>query len=114
MLAGGYSIDFVGDSLIVGAGTIGGSLRGTIDRLNIESSRASVRLDNGTARIDTLIVESEGAFASASGSVGMIEGAEGNLRFTVSVDSLADVKRYLGHTRPCRLILRGALGSRAS
>lgn len=110
LLAGDYSIDFVGDSLIVGTGTIGGSLRGTVDRLKINSSRARVRLDNGTARIDTLIVQSDVAFASASGSVGMIEGAEGNLRFTVSVDSLADVKRYIRqNTTLSADSLRGAL-----
>ena len=110
LLAGDYSIDFVGDSLIVGTGTISGSMRGSIDRLNISSSRASVRLDNGTARIDTLIVQSDVAYASASGSLGMIEGAEGNLRFTVSVDSLADVKRYIGqNTSVTTDSLRGAL-----
>ena len=110
MLAGDYSIDFVGDSLIVGEGTIGASLRGTIDRLNINSSRALVRLDNGTARIDTLVVRSDEAYGSASGTVGMIEGAEGDLRFTVSVDSLDNVKRYLGQRTPLVTdSLRGAL-----
>ena len=110
LLAGDYSIDFVGDSLVVGTGTIGTSLRGTVDRLNIASSRASVRLDNGTARIDTLIVRSDVAHATASGSVGMVEGAEGNLRFNVAVDSLADVKRYIAqNTSISPDSLRGAL-----
>ncbi|MGI9043799.1 MAG: hypothetical protein ACR2GK_06695, partial [Gemmatimonadaceae bacterium] len=93
-VSGDYSIDFVGDSLVVGTGTLAGTMSGTVDRLAISSSRASVRLDNGIARIDTLIVQSDVAHATASGSVGLIEGMEGNLRFTLPVDSLADVKRY--------------------
>lgn len=110
MLAGDYSIAFVGDSLVVGTGTITGSMRGTVDRLNIASSRASVRLDNGIARIDTLTVTSDVARANASGSVGLIEGMEGNLRFNVSVDSLADVKRYIAqNTSMSTDSLRGAL-----
>jgi hypothetical protein len=111
LLNGDYSIAFVGDSLVAGTGTITTSLRGSIDRLNISSSRASVRLDNGIARIDTLVVQSDVAFASASGSMGMIEGAEGNLRFNVSVDSLADVKRYIAQNTTLSTTdsLRGAI-----
>jgi hypothetical protein len=110
LLAGDYSIAFVGDSLVVGTGTIASSLRGTVDRLNISSSRASVRLDNGIARIDTLVVQSDVARARASGSVGLIEGVEGNLLFNVAVDSLADVKRYIGqNTSISTDSLRGAL-----
>jgi translocation and assembly module TamB len=96
MLAGDYFIDFVGDSLVVGTGTLGGSMTGTIDRLKISSSRANVRLNNGVALIDTLIVASDVAHANASGSVGLISGMEGRLAFNVSIDSLADVKRYIG------------------
>jgi hypothetical protein len=96
LLAGDYSIDFVGDSLVVGTGTIAGSMSGTVDKLRIASSRASVRLDNGIAMVDTLIVSSDVAHANASGSVGLIAGMEGRLKFNVSIDSLADVQQYVG------------------
>jgi hypothetical protein len=96
LLAGDYSISFVGDSLVVGTGTIGGSLSGTVDKLKIASSHASVRLDNGIARIDTLVLASDVAHANASGSVGLIPGMQGQLAFILSIDSLADVKRYIG------------------
>jgi hypothetical protein len=96
LLEGNYFIDFIGDSLVVGTGTIGGSMSGTFDRLKIASSRASVRLNSGTAIIDTLVVASDVAHATASGSMGLIPGAEGRLAFSVSIDSLADVKRYIG------------------
>jgi hypothetical protein len=96
LLAGDYFIDFVGDSLVVGTGTVGGSMKGTLDRLKINSSRASVRLNNGIALIDTLVVSSDVAHANASGSVGLIPGMEGRLAFNVAVDSLADVQRYIG------------------
>ncbi len=109
-VSGDYSINFVGDSLVVGTGTIAGTMNGTVDRLAISSSRASVRLDNGIARIDTLVVQSDVAHATASGSLGLIEGMEGNLRFTLSVDSLADVKRYINQrTAISADSLRGAL-----
>ncbi len=96
MLAGDYSIDFIGDSLVVGAGTIKGSLHGTAEKLKIASSTATVRLDHGIAHIDTFLVQSDVAHASASGELGLIEGKAGKLGFVVSVDSLADVKRYIG------------------
>ncbi|MDO8501278.1 MAG: translocation/assembly module TamB [Gemmatimonadaceae bacterium] len=109
-LAGNYSIDFVGDSLVVGTGTIGGSVKGTVEKLNIGSSRASVRLDNGIAHVDTLVVQGDVAHASASGTVGLIPGMEGRLSFNLSVDSLADLKRYIGrNTAISGDSLRGAL-----
>ena len=95
LLGGGYTLDFVGDSLVTGNGTIGASLAGTVDQLRIVSSTARVRLENGLARIDTLLVRSDVAHGSASGTVGLRPGIEGRLGFTVSVDSLADVKRYV-------------------
>ncbi|HUQ48277.1 MAG TPA: translocation/assembly module TamB domain-containing protein [Gemmatimonadaceae bacterium] len=100
MLAGDYSIDFIGDSLVVGAGTIKGSVHGTAEKLKIASSTATVRLDHGIAHIDTLLVQSDVAHATASGDIGLIEGKEGKLGFVVSVDSLADVKRYIGQNTP--------------
>jgi translocation and assembly module TamB len=109
-LAGDYFIDFVGDSLVVGTGTLGGSMKGTVDRLKISSSRANVRLNKGIAEIDTLIVQSDVAHAYASGNVGLIPGMEGNLKFNVSIDSLADVKRYLGRNTNIQTdSLQGAL-----
>ena len=109
MLAGNYFIDFVGDSLVVGSGTLGGSMSGTVDRLKIASSRASVRLNNGVALIDTLVVSSDVAHANAAGSVGLIPGMEGRLAFNVSVDSLADVQRYIGRTAIAADSLEGSL-----
>lgn len=109
-LAGDYSIGFVGDSLVVGTGTLAGSVKGAVDRLNISSARASVRLNKGEALIDTLIVQSDVAHAYATGSVGLIPGMEGRLAFNVSVDSLRDVKRYLGRNSPIATdSLEGAL-----
>jgi translocation and assembly module TamB len=95
-VGGDYFIDFVGDSLVVGTGTLGGTINGTVDRLKLSSAHANVRLNKGVALIDTLIVLSDVAHANASGSVGLIPGMEGRLSFNVSVDSLADVKRYIG------------------
>ena len=110
LLTGTYTIDFVGDSIVTGNGTIGTSLSGTVDRLRIASSTARVRLENGTARIDTLVVRSDVAHASASGTVGLRPGIEGKLGFVVSVDSLADVRRYVDRaTTVAGDSLRGSL-----
>ncbi|HEX2723688.1 MAG TPA: translocation/assembly module TamB [Gemmatimonadaceae bacterium] len=109
-LAGDYFIDFVGDSLVVGTGRLGGSFKGMIEKLKVASSRASVRLDNGLAHIDTLVVRSDAAHGSASGTIGLIEGIEGKLAFNVAVDSLSDVKRYIGrNTSMSTDSLRGAV-----
>jgi translocation and assembly module TamB len=109
-LAGDYFIDFIGDSLVVGTGTLGGTVKGSVDRLKVASAHANVRLNKGEALIDTLIVLSDVAHAYASGSVGLIPGMEGRLTFNVSVDSLQDVKRYLGrNTAIATDSLEGAL-----
>lgn len=109
-IAGDYFIDFVGDSLVVGTGTIGGTIKGTVDKLKIASAHANVRLDNGLAHIDTLTVSSDVAHANASGTVGLIPGIEGKLAFNVSIDSLADVKRYLARSSAIKSdSLEGAL-----
>ncbi len=110
LLTGDYIVDFVGDSIVTGTGAIGTSLAGTIEKLNIASSTARVRLDNGIARIDTLLVRSDAAHASASGTVGLRPGIEGRLGFVLSVDSLADVRRYIGANTPISSdSLRGSL-----
>ena len=94
-LAGDYAVDFIGDSVIVGTGKLTTSLKGTIEKIEITSSDAAVRVDKGMAYIDTLLVRSASAHASASGSVAMTDAGEGKLAFVASVDSLSDVKRYL-------------------
>jgi hypothetical protein len=94
-LAGSYAVDFIGDSVITGTGSLKTSLKGTIEKIDIASSTASVRVDKGMAFIDTLLVRSASAHVSASGSVAMTDAGQGKLGFVVSVDSLSDVKRYV-------------------
>jgi len=97
-LNGPYTVDFIGDSIIVGTGTLKTSLKGTIEKIDIASSDATVRVDKGIAYIDTLLVSSASAHASAAGSVAMTDAAgTGKLGFTVSIDSLSDVKRYVNN-----------------
>ena len=94
-LTGDYAVDFIGDSIVTGTGELKTSLKGTLDRIDVSSSSASLRVDKGMAYIDTLVLRSASAHASASGSVAMTEAGTGKLGFNVSVDSLSDVKRYL-------------------
>jgi hypothetical protein len=94
-LAGSYVVDFVGDSIVTGTGSLKTSLEGTVEKIDIASSTASVRVDKGMAYIDTLLVRSASANGSASGSVAMTEAGLGKLGFVVSIDSLSDVKRYV-------------------
>jgi translocation and assembly module TamB len=94
-LTGNYGVEFVGDSIVTGTGTLKTSLKGTIEKIDVASSNASVRVDKGMAFIDTLLVQSASAHASASGSVAMTDAGQGKLGFVVSVDSLSDVKRYV-------------------
>ncbi|HUQ19381.1 MAG TPA: translocation/assembly module TamB domain-containing protein, partial [Gemmatimonadaceae bacterium] len=110
-LNGPYSVDFVGDSVVTGTGTLKTSLKGTFDRLDIASSDATVRVDKGMAFIDTLVVQSASAHASAAGSVAMTENAgTGKLGFVVAMDSLSDVKRFVkSATKLPTDSLRGAI-----
>ena len=94
-LTGPYTVDFVGDSVVTGTGTLKTTLKGTIEKIDIASSDATVRVDKGIAFIDTLLVRSASAHASAAGSVAMTDAGSGKLGFVVSVDSLSDVKRYV-------------------
>ncbi len=89
-LTGTYAVDFVGDSIVVGTGALETSLAGTIEKINVRSSRARVRVASGIATIDTLAVRSDEARASASGTVAMTPSDSGKLGFVVAVDSLSD------------------------
>jgi hypothetical protein len=109
-LTGEYAVDFVGDSIVVGTGTLEASLTGTIEKINVRSSRTRVRIASGIATIDTLLVRSDEARANASGTVAMTEDGTGRLSFIVAVDSLADVRRYIGaNTSLSADSLRGAV-----
>ncbi len=110
-LGGAYDVDFVGDSVVTGTGTLKTSLKGTVEKIDIASSNATVRVDKGMAFIDTLLVQSASAHASASGSAAMTDAAgSGKLGFVVSIDSLSDVKRYVNTATSLPAdSLRGAL-----
>ena len=66
------------------------------DTLLVDRLRTRVAVANGVARVDTLAVLARGARAEASGSLGLVAGRSGTLRFSAAVDSLGALRSWLG------------------
>ncbi len=67
----------------------------TLDTIALDSARVRVRIADGLASIDTLLIHAPGALARANGSFGLSETAQGSLTYAVTVDSLSGFARYL-------------------
>jgi hypothetical protein len=53
---------------------------------------------NGLLRVDSLFVAESGARATAKGTFGLTNTENGKLQFTLAVDSLQTLRRYIGTT----------------
>jgi hypothetical protein len=66
------------------------------DTLAVDRVVARAGVAGGVARIDTLRVQARGASASASGTLGLVEGRSGNLRVSAHLDSLGVLRPWIG------------------
>jgi hypothetical protein len=66
------------------------------DTLQVERLSARLGVADGVARVDTLSVLASGARAEAGGSLGLVAGRSGTLRFAAAVDSLGALRSWLG------------------
>ena len=66
------------------------------DTLRVERLNARLGVADGVARVDTLSVLAGGARAEAGGSLGLVAGRSGTLRFVADVDSLGALRSWLG------------------
>nr|MBA3672244.1 hypothetical protein [Gemmatimonadaceae bacterium] len=70
--------------------------RSRYDTFSVEALRARARVNGGLLRLDTLLLAEGGARASASGTLGLTASQRGTLRFTLDVDSLGALRRWIG------------------
>ena len=69
--------------------------RSLVDSVRIYPSLGRFTLGEGRARVDTLRLETTAAALSATGGLGLVAGQADTLEFTVTVDSLGGLRRYL-------------------
>jgi translocation and assembly module TamB len=90
-----------------GAGTTPATMNGVFaadlahssyDTFSVERLHARAAAANGLLRIDTLDVMESGARALAKGTLGLTSSQNGSLAFSVSVDSLGTLRRFIGTT----------------
>lgn len=85
-----------GDSLPNLSGTLAVELaRGWLDSVRIHPSRTSMHFASGRAVLDTLALETDALTLTASGGLGLLAEEPDSLAFTLHVDSLGGLRRYL-------------------
>jgi hypothetical protein len=72
--------------------------RSSYDTFTVERLRSRGAAANGLLRIDTLDVAESGARAAAKGTFGLTSAQTGTLQFSLVVDSLATLRRFIGTT----------------
>jgi hypothetical protein len=82
--------------------------RSRYDTFSVDRLVARLAASNGLLRADTLVVLAHGATAQASGTLGLVQGREGTMRATVTVDSLGALRRWLGSTDTSRVAASAA------
>lgn len=116
-LNGRYTTDIRGDSLTNLVGPVDVHLdRSLADSIRIFPSRATLRFTGGGLRVDSARIETTAATLEASGGFGLANGRTDSLRFSLAVDSLGGIRRYLASAEPLtadtldgRLSMRGVL-----
>jgi translocation and assembly module TamB len=77
-------------------GAFGANLAGsTIDTLALDTAHVRVAIAKGLARVDSLMLRGTGTTARGNGTLGLVAGVDGTLRYVVQVDSLQALNRYL-------------------
>lgn len=70
--------------------------RSRYDTFSVDRLRTRLALAGGLLRVDTLEAAAAGARAQAAGTLGLVRGRDGALRFAVAVDSLGVLRRWVG------------------
>ncbi len=101
-LNGAYQVDVAGDSLANLRGSVGLHVdRSVVDSVRVFPSVARLHFADRRMFVDSLRVETAAATATATGALGLPQGASDSLHFQVEVDSLGGLRRYLaGATAP--------------
>jgi len=79
------------------AGVVSATLeRSVVDSMRLYQATARLGFSNGRVRIDTLHAETVAGTVSAHGAFGLTSAVTDSLRYTVRIDSLGGLRRYLG------------------
>ena len=82
------------------------------DTLRVDRLRTRLAVADGLARLDTLSLLVRGAHVEAAGTLGIVAGRSGTLRFAAAVDSLGVLRPWLG-TRDTSVVSTPAAEQRA-
>jgi hypothetical protein len=86
----------------------------TWDSVTIDSGSVRVAISNGLARVDRLMARGANTRIDAAGTFGLAAGRNGELRYSVEIDSLGSYNRWIpGGTQPGLVRPRSALVARA-
>ena len=87
----------------------------TWDSVTVDSGSVRVAIANGLARVDRLMVRGSNTRIDAAGAFGLTAGRSGELRYSVSIDSLGSYNRWIpgaaepGIVRPRSALVAAAL-----
>ena len=96
LLSGHYEVDVTGETAASLRGMASVDIERTlVDSIRVYPSHASVRFADGRMTIDSLHVHTAAATLSAAGGIGLPGGRADSLRFTVTMDSLGGLRRFL-------------------
>ena len=99
-ISGHYDVDLTGETVNTIRGTAGVALeRTTVDSIRVYPSEAHLRFADGRMMVDSLQLHTSAATLAvlAGGGIGLPNGRPDSLRFTLLVDSLGGLRRYLSH-----------------
>jgi translocation and assembly module TamB len=111
-ISGHYDVDLTGATVNTMRGTAGVAIeRTTVDSIRVYPSEAHVRFADGRMIIDSLQLHTSAATLAvlAGGGIGLPSGRPDSLRFTLSVDSLGGLRRYVSHPDTTLLGARATL-----
>ena len=97
---GRFVVDLAGDSLanLFGTAELFAD-RSFVDSVRVYSGRTALRFTDGKMRVDSLRLESAPGLLTASGGLAIIPGRSDTLAFSMTVDSLGGLRRYLASVR---------------
>lgn len=87
----------VGVDLATMRGSVVADIRtSSYDTVAVDSAKIRVTIADGLAHFDTLAVNVPTGFAHASGSIGLVDGREGELAYEIEIDSLSAFAGIIG------------------
>jgi len=95
--SGHYGVDAAGETWAKTVGTADVSLERTMfDGVRVYESQGGVHFGHGKMTVDSLRLHTAALTLTATGALGLPKGSSDSISFTVTMDSLGGLRRYLG------------------